>query len=345
MKNSKFNSLFKEAYSRFTNGNGFLVGDVVKMKSGYESVEGYKSLGENVKQRVKDMLKSGNNIRIGRLHNTTASRYSADGSNSSPAQYADCYEEYAPGMVTNLITLPIECLEEVNTGANLPPVSEEQKDTEERVTGPDEMGKHGWHKNKKVNEQNKLGKKQNWVEKGNYELATKNTKLPHSNKYNDALPPKVKSLEKVKEVKESALVKSENLLDNLYFEILNESDMEYEGNEFTKKLAQTKKGDKFKINGKTITNTTGTIDEEICSVCGKEICECDMMEESEEICPKCHKNPCVCETEIKDESGLQAYIGKKKYGAADFKALQKAGREHNMKKKEQIKAKHSHYGS
>ena len=335
MKNSKFNSLFQEAYSRFTNGNGFLVGDVVKMKSGYESVEGYKSLGENVKERVKDMLKSGNNIRIGRLHNTTASRYNADGSNSSPAQYADCYEEYAPGMVTNLITLPIECLEEVDTGANLPPIPEGQKDEEERVSEPKEFGKHGWHENKKVNTQNKLGAKQNWVEKGNYELATKNTKLAHSNKYNDALPPKIKGLGKVKEVKESALVESENLLNSLYLNILNEDmesesnhmlpqDLEDEGNEFTGDLAHTKKGDKFEIGGKKVTNTTGTIAEEVCPICGMDVC-------------KCNKE----ESEVKDESGLQAYIGKKKYGTADFKALQQAGRDHDEKKKEQIKHKHS----
>ena len=42
MKNSKFNSLFQEAYDRYTNGNGFLVGDVVKLKSGYENNENFK---------------------------------------------------------------------------------------------------------------------------------------------------------------------------------------------------------------------------------------------------------------------------------------------------------------
>ena len=47
------------------------------------------------------------------------------------------------------------------------------------------------------------------------------------------------------------------------------------------------------------------------------------------------------EITVADESGLQAYLGKKKYGAKDFKALQKAGRDHNEKKKEEIKAKHS----
>jgi hypothetical protein len=104
-----------------------------------------------------------------------------------------------------------------------------------------------------------------------------------------------------------------------------------EGNEFTGDLARTQKGGKFKIGGKTVINTTGQIAEKICPKCGKELCECDTMEESK--------------MKMKDESGLQAYIGKKKYGAADFKALQKAGREHDMKKKEQIKAKHSHHRS
>ena len=417
MKNSKFNSLYQEAYNRYTNGNGFLVGDVVKLKSGYENVESYKSLGENVKQRMKEMLKTGNNIRVGKLHsNSVGSRYSAEGANSAPASMADCYEEYSPGAVRNLITIPVECLEEVDTGANLAPVPEGQKDMEDRVTGPDEFGKHGWHKGKAVNDQNKLGAKQNWVEKGNYELATKNTKLAHSNKYNDILPTKVKGMIKAKNINES-----QTLLENLYLNILNEdvgtmgggdagaqqdananmeetenikekddiygfekmalagakpgmsqkevlslaftniekwamatrkadaskaeiiagnllyymndgdgaSDVvtyyshmfpktaaneEDEGNKFTGDLAHTKKGDKFEIGGKKVTNTTGTIAEEICPICKRDVCQCNEMEmvgnDMEAPCPKCHTNPCTCleEESMFDESDLKHHI-------------------------------------
>jgi len=354
MKNSKFNSLFQEAYNRYTQGNGFLVGDVVKLKSGYENVESFKKLGENVKQRIKDIIKNGNNIRIGKLHNDTGSRYSAEGANNTPASLADCYEEYAPGLVNNLITLPVECLEEVDTGINLAPVPEGQKDATDRVTGPDEIGKHGWHKGKAVNTQNELGKKQNWVKNGDYKLAEKNTKLANSNKYNDDKPSKVKGLEKPKELKES--------IEDLYIKILNEDvnveyyeipddyestirvndkpidldsvtldgielddpyytnayvssasftdgipltpeelqelsknkelitsladqqttdttdhdvDVEDEGNEFTGDLAHTQKGDEFEIGGKTVTNTTGQIAEEICPICKMDVCQCN----------------------------------------------------------------------
>jgi len=224
MKNSKFNSLFQEAYDRYTNGNGFLVGDVVKLKSGYENNENFKKLGENVKERIKYIIKTGNNIRVGRLHNdSVASRYSAEGSGAAPANLADCYEEYAPGAWRNLVTIPVECLEEINTGADLASVPDGQKDTEERVSGPTEFGKHKWHKGKAVEDQNELGKKQNWIKKGDYKLAEKNTKPSvGANSYNDELPPKVKGLEKAKELKESTLQKTENALDSLYIKILNE---------------------------------------------------------------------------------------------------------------------------
>jgi hypothetical protein len=456
MKNSKFNSLFKEAYNRFTQGAGFLAGDVVKLKSGYENMDSFKRLGENVKARIKDMVTSGNNIRISRLHNYTApSRYSAEGAGNLPADLADCFEESAPGYWHNLITIPVDCLESVDTNGNLPPVPDDQKDMKDRVTGPEDMGEHKMNKGRDIDPQTKLMKKQTKAEKGDYELATKNTKLAHSNKYDDSKPSKVKHLEKTKELKESVLKESENALDSLYISILNEDvgtmgqvnptasdsgdqlagnpqiqseeetaanndeakidafvnslpadynkpffkdcltgmkpgmsqeefqdklwhnlyahnlkqynndprraktatdnkmwymddgdfpmevgyyykdvfghfpgsnkDME-EGNKFTGDLAHTQKGDKFEIGGKTVTNTTGQIAEKICPKCGKELCECDTMEEAK--------------MKMKDESGLQAYLGKKKYGATDFKALQKAGREHDEKKKEQIKNKH-----
>ena len=43
-------------------------------------------------------------------------------------------------------------------------------------------------------------------------------------------------------------------------------------------------------------------------------------------CPACDCSPCECNS--MEESAFQAAIGKKKYGAAGMKALQKAGREH-----------------
>jgi hypothetical protein len=218
MKNSKFNSLYQETYGRFTQGNGFLVGDVVKLKSGYENAEGYKELGENIKQRLADIVKTKNNLRVGRLHSYDAStRYSAEGASAGPARLADCYEETAPGMWRNLVTVPVACLEEVDMGMNLPPVPDNQKDTRDRVTMPEEVNKAKEFKSKATNQETSTMKKQTHVEKGDYELATKNTKLAHSNKHNDALPPKVKGMQKAKNLSESYAS-----MEDLYINILTE---------------------------------------------------------------------------------------------------------------------------
>jgi hypothetical protein len=81
-------------------------------------------------------------------------------------------------------------------------------------------------------------------------------------------------------------------------------DME-EGNAFTGKLASTPKGGSFKLGDKTFKDTSNL---------------------EEGMCPTCDCSPCECNS--MEESAFQAAIGKKKYGDAGMKALQKAGREH-----------------
>jgi hypothetical protein len=90
---------------------------------------------------------------------------------------------------------------------------------------------------------------------------------------------------------------------------VEEGDME-EGNAFTAALAKTPKGGKFKVGGKEFTDTSN-LEEGMCPTCDCAPCKCDSME----------------------ESALQAYLGKKKYGPEGMKALQKAGRDHAGKDK------------
>ena len=215
MKNSKFNPLFETIYSRFQNGNGFLAGDVVKLKSDYKNLECYKRLGENVKQRIEDMVKTGNNIRVGRLHNAEFSNsYGAMGGTDAPASLADCYEEVAPSFWRNLVTIPVECLETANPALDLPPVPANQKDKPRAYQKPLEVEKDKPNKGHEIDEQTKVAEKQTHVQKGDYNLATKNTKLDNANNYDDSKPSKVKGLEKAKELKES--------YEGLYERMLNE---------------------------------------------------------------------------------------------------------------------------
>jgi hypothetical protein len=87
-------------------------------------------------------------------------------------------------------------------------------------------------------------------------------------------------------------------------------EMADEGNAFTGALAKTPKGGKFKVGGKEFTDTSS-------------------LEEGH--CPTCDCSPCKCDS--MEESALQAYLGKKKYGDKGMKALQQAGREHVGKAK------------
>ena len=204
MKNSKFNPLFETIYNRFQNGNGFLAGDVVKFKSDYKNLDCYKKLGENVKQRIEDMIKTGNNILVGRLHNAQFSNsYGAMGGTDAPAHLADCYEEVAPSLWRNLVTIPVECLETANPAIDLPPVPANQKDKPRAYQKPLEATKDKPNEGAEIDEQTKVGKKQTHAQKGDYELATKNTKLDNANNYDDSKPSKAKGQEKAKELKES----------------------------------------------------------------------------------------------------------------------------------------------
>lgn len=220
MKNSKFNPLFETIYSRFQNGAGFLAGDVVKLKSNYKNLECYKNLGENVKQRIEDIVKTGNNIRVGRLHNSHFSNsYGAFGGTDAPATLADCYEEVAPSFWRNLVTVPVECLETNNPALDLPPVPEGQKDKQRAYQKPLEVAKDKPNKGAEIDEQTKAGKKQTHAQKGDYKLATDNTKLDHANKYNDEKPSKAEGQKEVKELKEN--------VEDVYARMLTEDSGDY----------------------------------------------------------------------------------------------------------------------
>jgi len=411
MKNSKFIPLYETIYNRYKQGAGFLEGDMVKLKSDYKSSEEYKSLSGSIKAHLEGAEKSGYNLRLGRLH-TPDAQYGSMGYVNLPATHADMYQEKSPGNFGGLVTVPLGLIEVIDTGINLAPVSQNNKRPSGQYQKP---GK--WKSNpntKETEDQNELGHEQNWVKKGDYELATKYKKpAVGANSYDDSKPStKYKPLPKNK-LKPKTLKESEQALNDIYIHILREDGneeerveennpqmspefneqevekllgkidsrmidsglygtpdsaavfaalrngdvataaeeicysytdqnggeanmedhikdveialnhmlhkgtsqgVEDEGNKFTGDLAHTKKGDQFSIGGKKVTNTTGTIVEEICPICKRDVCQCNEMEmvgnDMEAPCPKCHTNPCTCleEESMFDESDLKHHI-------------------------------------
>ena len=216
MKNRKFISLYETIYDRYKQGAGFLQGDVVKLKSNYKSVEGYKSLSEMLRQRLDDAEKSGYNLRIGRLHTPQTSAGSLGINTSLPATHVDLYQEPSPGSYGNLVTIPIDLIEYVDTGVNLPKVSSKNKRPNKDYIKPSKMKAN--KDEPETKEQNYVGEEQRYAKKGNYKLAEKNVKPSvGGNKYDDESPSKFKPLKGTK-----TLTKESVSLEGLYTQMFTE---------------------------------------------------------------------------------------------------------------------------
>jgi len=295
MKNSKFIPLYETIYNRYKQGAGFLEGDVVKLKSDFKSLDCYKNLSDSAKAHLEGAEKSGYNLRVGRLH-TPNNQYGSLGHLNLPATHADLYQEKSPGNFGGLVTVPIELLEVIDTGVNLAPVSNNNK----RPSGQyQKAGK--WKSNpdtEETKEQNHLGHEENWVKKGDYDLAVKNKKpAVGANEYDDTKPStKYQPLPKNK-LKPKTLKESEEALNNLYIHILREDNAEDERTE----------------------EDSTPVEENVCPICGMDVCQCKKEEEESAMvagdmevpCPKCHTNPCTCleeEEEVYDESDLKHHV-------------------------------------
>ena len=71
---NKYLTLVENYLSRFQRG-GFLIGDIFKFDKSFKSSDDYKTLGQNVKDYIDDMLDSGLNIRVVGINDATGQRY------------------------------------------------------------------------------------------------------------------------------------------------------------------------------------------------------------------------------------------------------------------------------
>ena len=84
MARNKFVTLHESYMRRYERG-GFLVGDVFKFNDDYKSTECYKSLGNNTKELIDDMINSGLHIRVTGIKDTEPARFPANAETSSRA--------------------------------------------------------------------------------------------------------------------------------------------------------------------------------------------------------------------------------------------------------------------
>jgi hypothetical protein len=119
-----FVKLYESAISRYTRG-GFLAGDVVKFNDGAFNDPWYKNLGENTKEKIQNMVKSGLNLRVSNVKNTLPAVMGAGNiDNMTIDTNLDITSEIAPGRYMDFVTIPARLVSPVSSYPNLPEVPE-----------------------------------------------------------------------------------------------------------------------------------------------------------------------------------------------------------------------------
>lgn len=121
MKSNKFNTIFETAMSRYQRG-GFLVGDVVTLKSGIQSTPEWKKLNTRLKTRIEDMVASGLHIRVTNITNAIPSALNADPAASTGEVYLDVALDEGGGRFSNQVVLPSHFFDsvEMEPGSSVP---------------------------------------------------------------------------------------------------------------------------------------------------------------------------------------------------------------------------------
>lgn len=119
---SKFDVVFEETMFRFTQG-GLLEGDYVKLRVNYRNNPKIKEKSSGFLDRLDYMANIDLPLKISAIKAERAEvSNGVVGAVDAPTNHwADVIVEYAPGLWTNVITLPLEILEKVDTGNNFSP--------------------------------------------------------------------------------------------------------------------------------------------------------------------------------------------------------------------------------
>ena len=137
----KFNTIFESNFQRFQ-GGGFLTGDLVKIIDGAMSNEWVSGKGENVKEQIRRFMESEYNIRISTVKPVRPAVQGSIQQDQVPGSYfCDIALEKAPGMFLDFMEVPSEILETIDTGINLPPVSDANKRKDKIQLKPEEVEK------------------------------------------------------------------------------------------------------------------------------------------------------------------------------------------------------------
>lgn len=122
MYEDKFTKIFESNFQRYQ-GGGLLAGDVVKFIDNVLQDEWLKSQTSTIKDKIEEILSTDLNIRVASVF---SKRPAVGGGVQQDQQadefYCDVALERAPGLFTDLITVPVHIITMVDTNGNLAPI-------------------------------------------------------------------------------------------------------------------------------------------------------------------------------------------------------------------------------
>ena len=161
----KFINLLESVMTRYTRG-GFLVGDCVKFKKGFQKNDFYKTVGSNVIDTINQMIDSGLNLRVVGIKNTTSPVFPGNEDTSNGQVAIDIALDHMGGRYSHYVTVCPSCLDIIDSYPNLAPVPDAFRAEDKTIIKPEEVKRNA----KKTETTHVKG--------GNYELPTKDTKNP-----------------------------------------------------------------------------------------------------------------------------------------------------------------------
>jgi hypothetical protein len=164
LQQSKFNVLLEYSLNRYQLG-GFLVGDVVTIKPTALKHKEIIDRGQTFKDILESKIKNKDLLRVAAVKSIRPDITGRPNNSGVADFYVDVFEEYAPGLFHNVMTLPAEVLEVHDHGINLPPPAGHRR-------------KSKVHKSKEADTSNKLG-----TYPADSSTPKVNTTLPNANKW------------------------------------------------------------------------------------------------------------------------------------------------------------------
>lgn len=136
----KFDTIYESNFSRFQ-GGGFLTGDVIKLKDGWEGEEWCKSAPAQVIDKIKELAGSDLVLRVSSVKPLRpAVNSSVDQALGVDDFYIDVAQELAPGGFSgNFVTVPQALIELSGDPTELPEIPDSYKRKDEVDVKPEEL--------------------------------------------------------------------------------------------------------------------------------------------------------------------------------------------------------------